>query len=335
MKTRIEQFRDNIGKDIEGYFYLSDFRISSSVKGRYANATIIDRSGIHLARMWEESLTEREDELIGKVVRIIGKVTNYDGAPSLIIAVMSEADSNMYDEADIVKVLDNENEKFLVKSIHNAISSIEDKNLKELVNTIFSRYQKDFIKLPAGIRMHHNINGGLLIHTCEVVYLANAYCSIAKTMLPIKEYGYPADKDMVIAGALLHDIGKVEEYTGFPGARITKEGELLGHLNMGAQIVTSVNEGLKESNAGGISDERLCELNHIILASHGVESFIKPKSLEAIIVSRADEFSAMTDFYGVAASEDKRINPNDPAEFFYSKSQGQRFLRKKGEVANV
>lgn len=331
MKTRIEQFKDNIGNDIEGYFYLSDFRISSSVKGRFANATIIDKSGTHLARMWEESLTDKESELIGKVVRIIGKITNYDGNPSLIIAMMSQADDSMYDESDIVKVLEDDDEKFLVKSIKNAIRSIEDEDLKRLVNLIYEEYLEEFKKIPAGIKMHHNINGGLLIHTCEVVYLANAYCNIAKTMQHIKGYGFPIDKDMVIAGALLHDIGKVEEYTGFPGAKITKEGELLGHLNIGTDIVSTTNYRMLSENIGGLTKDRLSELNHIILSSHGNESYIKPKSLEAIIVSKADDYSAMTDFYGVAASDDKRVNAGDTSEFFYSKSMGHRYLRKAGD----
>lgn len=323
MKTKIVQFKENIGNEIEGYFYLSDFKVSSGTNGRYANASIQDSSGKHVARVWGENINDREGTLIGHVVRMIGKVTSWDGKPSLVVAQMSLAEEGMYSQEDIVTMLSPENERYLKKSIYNAIDSIKNENIRKYTSEIFNGEYELFRRLPAGIKQHHNINGGLLIHTFEVVYFADNEVKLADMMLPIKGYGVAPDRDLVIAGAVLHDIGKIIEYEGFPGAKITKTGELLGHLNLGVKVLDDYNAGL-----GLLTEEQLIELKHIVISSHGEASPVIPKSLEALIVSQADNMSAQTDGYGVSYSEDLKQNAGDTGDFFYSRTKNQRFLRK-------
>ena len=330
MKTKISQFDDNIGKDIEGYYFLSDFKISSGKKGRYANVFITDCTGSHTARMWQETISEdgsREAALIGKVIHVYGRVDAYDGKGSLIIGAMNEAAEAEYEMSEIARCLSKEYLKGFTREIGNYMLQISDENLALLVKTIFNENYAALSQLPAGLKMHHNFNGGLLIHTCEVCELAVDYLNLSERMKAVKEYGPVIDsrtKDLVIAGALLHDIGKVYEYRGFPSARITKKGELLGHLDIGADIIRST------AKKTGMTDEDMIdELCHIVLSSDGDESCIAPKTFEALIVSFADNFSAQCDNYGVLLSEDKRICPDDPGDFFYSKIKQRKFLRKE------
>lgn len=333
MKIKLNTLDANIGKDIEGYYFLSDIKISSGKKGRYANVFLTDNTGNHTARMWEECLSDdgkKEAALIGKVVHIFGRVDAYDGKGSLIIGAIEEAAEGSYDMSDVARCLSKEQVENLGTYIYTAINQIADVNIRTLVKTIITNKYELFMQLPAGIKMHHNINGGLAIHTCEVYYLAKQYCTIARNMFPVKGYGVLPDTDLVIAGALLHDIGKLEEYKGFPSAKITRTGELLGHLELGVGLVRDTYNILCRSNADFFRDiARLDELCHIILASHGDESMIPPKTLEALIVSFADNYSAQCDNYGVLASEDKTNNPDDPGDFFYSKNKQRRFLRRK------
>lgn len=334
MDIRINKFDTMIGKDIEGYYYLSDFRISSGKNGIYANAYITDATGTHTARMWGESISEngeKENSLIGRVIHVFGRVDAYDGRGSLIIGSMNEAKESEYKMSDICKCLTVEQINELREYIFRMINTIRDEALRTLVGTIISKYQKEFYTLPAGIKMHHNINGGLLIHTCEVIHIASQYCKFSINLQPIKGYGANPDYDMVIAGAVLHDIGKIQEYKGFPTAKITRRGELLGHLEIGTWIIYNSNRELIENGLTGVTEQKLDELMHIVLASHGDESFIAPKSLEALIVSFADNMSAQCDNYGVLLTEDQIKNPDDKNPFMYSAAKGRRFLRKRGD----
>ena len=145
MKTKISQFDDNIGKDIEGYYFLSDFKISSGKKGRYANVFITDCTGSHTARMWQETISEdgsREADLIGKVIHVYGRVDAYDGKGSLIIGAMNEAAEAEYEMSEIARCLSKEYLKGFTREIGNYMLQISDENLALLVKTIFNEIEQ-------------------------------------------------------------------------------------------------------------------------------------------------------------------------------------------------
>lgn len=342
MKTKLNQLDENIGKDIEGFYYLSDFRISSGKKGRYANVMLTDCTGEHTARMWQEAISEDgsiEASLIGKVVHVFGRIDAYDGKGSLIIGSLVEADENQYEMSEIARCLSTEEKSQLVCDLSYYMSRISDRNLSKLVKKILNDNYNDFMSLPAGLKMHHNFNGGLAVHTCEVCSLVEQYLNIMEHFSQFKDYGPgkpdAATKSLAYAGAILHDIGKVEEYKGFPSARISKRGELIGHLGIGTDIIRCASRELEQTdNDYSLEPEMLDELCHIIIASHGDSSYVAPKTLEALIVSFSDDFSAQCDGYGVSLSDDRRINPDDPGEFFYDKRRQRRFLRRKGGTAD-
>ena len=143
--------------------------------------------------------------------------------------------------------------------------------------------------------MHHSFIGGLLVHIVEVTSIADAFLKMSATVNDVKEYSTNIDSDLVIAGALLHDIGKCMEYRGFPCAKISTIGGLSGHLVLGARMLREANTAIISNGNEAIDDIKLELLEHIILASHGEYGVCTPRILEGLIVYKADDFSAATD----------------------------------------
>ena len=135
------------------------------------------------------------------------------------------------------------------------IGRIQDEPLQRLVKQVFSgkRYER-FLRNPAGMRLHHAYVGGLLHHTVCVARLA---LSMGKTIGGV-------DLDLILAGALLHDIGKLREISAGLGFPYTTEGRLMGHISMGAMLISRIAENIPD-----LSRIRLDELLHIILSHHG------------------------------------------------------------------
>jgi putative nucleotidyltransferase with HDIG domain len=153
--------------------------------------------------------------------------------------------------------------------------------MHQLLVKIFSEpFLSAFCKNPAGMKMHHAYMGGLLKHTVDVTKLA----------LAIAEAEGGADKDMVIAGALLHDIGKVKEISSGVGFPYTTEGRLLGHISISAQMVKKTAEEMS------LPWSQVQFLEHVILSHHGEQDKGSPVACatkEAFIVHYADEIDAV------------------------------------------
>lgn len=317
---QINELKNNIGNIVEGIFYVQDYQICSGTKSKYANVVISDATGSHTARQWEESFTGEEKKLIGKIVSITGKVNTWEGTPSLSVSVMEEAAEGTYNMSDIIKCLTSEQEKRLVGILNSYISSINDEGIKNVVKHLFNENYNSLKTLPAGIKMHHSFIGGLLVHIVEVTSIADAFLKMSATVNDVKEYSTNIDSDLVIAGALLHDIGKCMEYRGFPCAKISTIGGLSGHLVLGARMLREANTAIISNGNEAIDDIKLELLEHIILASHGEYGVCTPRILEGLIVYKADDFSAATDGHLLCLAEDKELHPESTDDFFKSRS---------------
>jgi len=163
------------------------------------------------------------------------------------------------------------------------IENIQDVYLKELLLSIFE--DKEFFTLfansPAAKTWHHNYLGGLLEHTISVTTI----CDFATHL-------YPLNKDLLITGAILHDIGKVYEYHVKPTIDFSVEGRLVGHIPLGDKVVCE-----KAAQINNFPKELLIKLRHLILAHHGEyekASARLPQTLEAIVLHYADNLDAQT-----------------------------------------
>lgn len=167
------------------------------------------------------------------------------------------------------------------KKLDDLMAGIQDPGLKKLVATVLSgeTYQQ-FLINPAGMRLHHAYVGGLLHHTVCVTELALA---MGKTIGGV-------DKDLISAGALLHDVGKLKEISPELGFPYTTEGRFLGHIAIGAMEIQTAGSRITELEPG-----KLEQLLHIILSHHGdmeKGSPVNCKTKESFIVHYADELDA-------------------------------------------
>lgn len=160
----------------------------------------------------------------------------------------------------------------LLSRVNYYLNLIEDTNIRILVDNILNTYHNELITYPAAVSVHHNIKGGLLLHLVNVTRQA----------LDIEKNYTDINRDLVIAGALLHDIGKVKEYT--IDGNISDEGKYIDHITAASNIIYSSNKDLLDKRT-------LDRLLHIIISHHGKTEWGSPKvpvNKEAFIVHMAD-----------------------------------------------
>jgi 3'-5' exoribonuclease len=256
-----------------------------------------DRNGTIVAPIWSDDplLPEAIAWTIGDGFRLRTRLDLHARfGPQLKILEIRPAGgpediADGYDFADLV-----ESSKFPPGSCYGKVleyveNHIKDTSLRRLVEQILAEHSELIRKLPAAQNVHHSFCGGLIEHVWSVtrvcIRLADHYASYYTELNP------PLNKGVIVAAAVLHDIGKIREleYQAV-GARYTKEGNLVGHVLLGRDLVRET-----ASRIGQFPEETLLLLEHAILAHHGKPEFGAPKApqtLEALIVHYADELDA-------------------------------------------
>jgi 3'-5' exoribonuclease len=246
----------------------------------YLDVTLGDSTGTILCKVWSEKYEACAADALkeGVVVAVTGSANEFMGKTQMVLSMAIP--TTEYAEEDFVPV-SRKNIDELLAYLHNQIDSIGDKHLKKLLDNVFSdkEFVKIFKKTPAAMRHHHAFSGGLLEHITEML----------KFSLPMIEAYQPCNKDLIIAGIILHDIGKVEEIVWKNmSIEYSDKGKLLGHIQIGLQII----ERYKQPD---FDSECFQLLQHIILSHHGKIEFgaaVVPATIEAKIVSLADDASA-------------------------------------------
>lgn len=257
-------------------------------KGYSFTLVLTDSSGKSIDyKYWGGSDQQKVKELYDSikndsVLFIAGKTSAYQG--KLQIASNEEnpikvLEKGEYEESDFIKkTVKDIDELFL--ELEKYIEKVANPKLQELLHSIFEGDIKNNFKLhPAAISIHHNWIGGLLEHTLEVL----AYCELSKKIFPT------LDEDLLITGALLHDIGKLEEMEMTTRIKGTNKGMFAGHLVLGSIFVSKKMDevGLEE----GLKDKIL----HMIVSHHGKEEYGTPKEPmfpEALALYYADEMDS-------------------------------------------
>lgn len=292
-KKRKKQFVENLreGDIINDLFAVKAKNpLRPYKKGVWFDFIAADRTGEIVAKFWGGENRERVKRLydsfsVGDVVWIrSGNVEMYEDRPQISIneSMGGLRRYDEYDERDFVPALEEERIEELFDELMNEIRSIKNKQLKELLDSFFSNeeFVREFTHSPSAINHHHNYVGGNLEHTVGVVRLCNTICKLYKDI----------DRDLLIAGAILHDIGKVREYKTTAAIDRTEQGNLIGHIVIGDRWVREkMNEIRKQ---GRDFDENLeNHLCHIMLSHHGRYEWGSPqipKLLEATVLHQAD-----------------------------------------------
>lgn len=262
-------------------------RLQESKDGKkFLLLTLVDKTGELRAIDWYNAGENDSKMKVNSIVRIRGHASVY--SEKLQIAIDKERDAIMilkdgeYDPNLFISTTKKDIPQ-MYSEFHDMISNISDKNLRDLLLLPFQdeNFLESFLVAPAAIVVHHAYKGGLLEHTLGVMKLS---FEISKL--------YPdVNKDILIAGAAFHDIGKMKEYEIKPyGIERTTDGELIGHIVLGVEMVRALAKRVPE-----LSLNTLQHVEHLILSHHGeleLGSPTVPKTTEAIILHSADDLDS-------------------------------------------
>ncbi len=269
---------DNKGL-VEGFCIIKSIDRKTSSKGdSYLDITLGDSSGEINAKLWRYVPEIHGEYAANEIVKVRGLISEYNGSDQLRIERIrhTEQSDNVKPE-EFVKSADYSGEE-MFKEILSIVEGFTDNDLKTIVLAILNDNRQPILYWPAAFKLHHAVRGGLLLHTLSIVRLAQAVCKI-----------YPfVDSELLISGAILHDVAKLKEYTVADSGIATGysvEGNLLGHLTMGAMVV---NEYAKKL---GTNQKTAMLLEHMLLSHHGEPDFgaaVRPAFIEAELLSELD-----------------------------------------------
>ncbi|HOX96918.1 MAG TPA: HD domain-containing protein [bacterium] len=266
----------------------------------YWDVRFADKTGEISGKVWTDGIAASDENIIvNDIVAVEASVEeNYNGAGlQLIVSGMNKTDD--FDVADFIKTIDLDLDEFWARLLRFA-NSVENQYLKQLLQNILgdAEWAQRFKTWPAAERVHHDFIGGLLRHTVEMLSLADEAFKI-----------YPeADRDLVIAGVILHDIGKIDELSVGSVISRSLEGSLLGHIYQGSALVEDFIDQIPEFPAA-----LKAQVLHIILAHHlklELGSPVEPRTMEAMFVHLLDYMSSQLQIWQKVMQNPGFLNDN-------------------------
>lgn len=265
----------------EIYFCKSKQVLKTKAGKSYYSVILQDKTGTIDAKVWDLTNAIEHFDVLDYIC-VNGQVTSFQGNLQMSIQRIRKAQEGEYSVADYIPTSSKNIEEMFLQ-IQRFVDSVKDENLSKLLKMYFVE-DKDFIKRfkahSAAKSVHHSFMGGLLEHTLGVVKICNFLAD-----------NYPViNRDLLITSALFHDIGKMKEISSFPENDYTEDGQFLGHIYIGAEMI---GESIK--NIPGFPELLSMELKHCILAHHGELEFGSPKKpaiVEALALNYADNTDA-------------------------------------------
>ena len=289
----VVDIKDN--DQVRGQYLVKSKRLGSTKKGDpFLSLTLADRSGEIEARVWERVSTLSSLFSEGDILEIEGAAGSYRGEVQLTLsdlkAVKAVRDPSLFIEAakqDVTKMM---------ISLRDLLRKIENPQIKALADRFLNdaSFVALFKKAPAAKNFHHSTLGGLLEHTLSVCRLA----------LLVAEHYPELNRDLLLAGAFLHDVGKVRELGVSTSIDYTDEGRLIGHLSLGVSMVDEKLATMKD-----FPEEIALRLKHLILSHHGEYEFGSPKKpafLEAFALHLIDDLDAKMNGLGRFMEKDRQ-----------------------------
>ena len=296
-------------------------------RGTWFNLVVNHKTGEINVKFWGGDNKERVKRLydsfkVGDVIQVRqGNVEIYEDSKQVSVSKkaggLRRCSPDEYDIKEFLPSLEEEYIKKLTEEVKKHIKSIENKQLKELLNSFFddADFLKRFSTSPSAISHHHNYIGGNLEHTVGVLRLCESICEMYKGV----------DRNLVITGAILHDVGKLKEYTTCATIDKTDEGNFIGHIVIGDRWIREKIDELKKKSISFDNDleDRIC---HIILSHHGRYEFGSPrmpKTIEAMIVHSADLMDSQVKNF-IQNIEEGREKSEDDWAYIWDSDLGQR-----------
>jgi 3'-5' exoribonuclease len=284
----------------------------------YIQVELADKSGMITGRLWNASDDDFGGFEDGDYVRVEGHTQLYSGSLQLIIAAIERADPRTIDESEFL-VLSKHDLVSLEAELNAILATITSAPLKALADELLADgpLMEAFRRTPAGVKHHHAYAGGLLDHVVNLLRLADRVAPL-----------YPAlDRNLLLVGVLVHDIGKTQELESRQGFSYTDVGQLLGHVLLGLEIVDAKIRAIEARTGQRFEPEAAVRVKHMIASHHGQYEFGSPKlpmTLEAMALHHLDHLDAKMAgtiqlLQNEATAEDGWTQ--------YQQSQGRKFFR--------
>ena len=277
MVKMIIEFKD--GEHISGQFLVnSSAKCVNNQGSAYMNLELKDASGQINAKKWEATLEDENIYVQGNVVFVEAEVLKYKDSLQVKILNGQIVDPSDIDVVKFIKQPPVPKEE-LIKRFNAHVESIKNEDCRKILDYEIKRLSPKLFDYPAAVSVHHDYGSGLLMHTVSMadlgVYLSNYYPNV--------------DKNILLTGILLHDMGKTIEFEGPIVYKYSLEGRLLGHISIMVSEIRRAAEGLK------ITSEVPLLLEHMVLSHHGSNEFgspVLPMTKEALLLSLIDNLDS-------------------------------------------
>lgn len=267
-----------------GAIYLCKHKQNALTKNGkpYESLILQDKTGTLDAKIWDPNSQGIDDFDSLDYIDVMGDVITFQGSLQMNVKRVRKAREGEYDPKDYLPVSEKDTD-VMYRELVGLIGSLKNPYLKKLAESFFvedADFAKRFRCHSAAKSVHHGFVGGLLEHTLNVAKLCNYFAESYEIL----------NRDLLLTSAVFHDVGKLKELSSFPANDYTDDGQLLGHIMIGTEMV-----GERINQMEGFPAKLASELKHCILAHHGELEFGSPKKpalAEAVALSFADNVDA-------------------------------------------
>jgi 3'-5' exoribonuclease len=294
LKTKSIYLKDiKQGEKISSSFLVAEKNMAFSLKGApYLTVKLKDKTGELDGKVWDNAVEFDQQFKKGDIIAIEGRANTYKNSIQISIISLKKCNWEEVEPADYLPVAKGD-VAAMYSELTAHIDLVQSKPLRDLLSAFFKaeKTAELFKRAPAAKGFHHIYLGGLLEHTLSVVRL----------LIKIADHYQHLDRDMLIAGGLLHDIGKIYEFSYDQLIEYSDEGRLIGHIVMGVEMI--------DKEIAAIPDfptQLALELRHIILSHHGEFEFgspKRPKTMEALAVHYMDDLDAKLNAFQTFTAE--------------------------------
>ena len=303
-RTFVKELSD--GDSVNEVFLLADKQLRANRNAdTYLLATLRDKTGVVSGLMWNVVEEKMHHITAGDLVRVKGKVQLYQGGLQMIINYIDVASDGTHNPEDF-QTQPQANVGPMLDRLKELLNSISCEKLRTLAGCFMSdeALVDDLCAAPAGVKAHHAYQGGLIEHVVSMAEVADRLCGHYPTL----------NRNLLLLGVLLHDLGKVRELSWDPTLAYTDEGQLLGHMNIAIEILNEkVLQARGEMGGQQFEKEDILRLKHMILSHHGTHEFGSPRvpmTPEAMVLHYIDNIDAKLHEYTRAIEDD--MNKESP-----------------------
>jgi 3'-5' exoribonuclease len=289
-------------ESVDQVFLASDKQLRPNRNGNlYLQLELSDRSGTIGARMWNASEQDYRNFDNGDFVRVEGSTQLFQGTIQLIATSIRKAIKSDVDPDDFLILGSKEIDKYTVR-LAELLRKMRDPHLLNLAECFLvdDAFMRKFTQAPAGVKNHHAYLGGLLEHVVNLMELVTQVAPL-----------YPAiNADLLLMGAFLHDVGKIDELVYERDFAYSDEGQLLGHVVMAVGILERKLKETERLAGEPVPEELVLRLKHMILSHHGQYEYGSPKlpmTLEAVALHYLDNLDAKLHSFDQLIRDDPNV----------------------------